>query len=164
MHSSHQLNLWPITRECVKHMTPAAPLRICLNKCRTDEPMIRQGSNLMGSNRSLTSCTPSFSTQESTEMHARSGENTTFWRKHGKISKLTSQPSIDYTVSKLKQHNQRGTNHQITLNEACKMRYWWKSQKLWPWWQHRVQQIGPLCPICSHLMPKPQIIHQQRQT
>jgi hypothetical protein len=133
---------------------PSLPIEDVFKQMQNGRSYAQVGSNLTGNNRSLTSRAPSFSTQESTEMHARSGKNMTFWRKQGKISKLTSQPSIDYTVSKLKHHKQQGTNQQITHNEACKMRHWWNSRKGWPCWQQRVQQIGPLYHTWSHIMPK----------
>jgi hypothetical protein len=126
---SHPFNWWQITRECANHMTPAAPSRICLNKCRTDEPMLKQVSSRTANIRSLTLRTRSFSTLDYIVMHAKNGKNTTFWTRPGKISKLISPLSINFTASRHKMHNQQVTKQQITHSEACRMRYWLNSMK-----------------------------------
>jgi hypothetical protein len=95
----------------------------------TEEPMLKQISSCTENNRSLTLCMPSFSTLEYMEMHANNGKNMTFWTRPGKIPKLVSLLSIDFTAIRHKLHKQQGTNQQITHSEACKMRYWLNSMK-----------------------------------
>jgi hypothetical protein len=79
---------------------PNRPIEDLSKKMQDGRAYAQAGQNRTGNSRSLTSRTPSSLTWASMETHARNGKNMTFWRKLGKISKCTSQPSIACTVNK----------------------------------------------------------------